>query len=149
MRIKRKILKIITPLEFKKITNIFEDPYAVEFIDESHSTEDETRDAIIGATIYGLVYLVLPNSAKTNCISLRRVWRKIGWRKNMKKIKKDIETSKEAKKAGLKRIERKHSAKKGEVKLSDCKVRITRGEWVASQSRQSLVESDQQWFNQS
>ena len=58
MRIKRKILKIITPLEFKKITNIFEDPYAVEFIDESHSTEDETRYAIIGATIYGLVYLV-------------------------------------------------------------------------------------------
>ena len=55
MRIKRKILKIITPLEFKKITNIFEDPYAVEFIDESHSTEDETRYAIIGATIYGLV----------------------------------------------------------------------------------------------
>jgi len=67
----------------------------------------------------------------------------------MKKIKKDIETSKEAKKAGLKRIERKHSARKGEVKLSDCKVRITRAERVASQSLQSLVESDQQWFNQS
>lgn len=43
----------------------------------------------------------------------------------MKKIEKDIETSKEAKKAGLKRIKRKHLAKKGEVKLSDCKVRIT------------------------
>jgi len=43
----------------------------------------------------------------------------------MKKIEKDIETSKVAKKAGLKRIERKHFAKKGEVKLSDCKVRIT------------------------
>jgi uncharacterized protein (DUF4415 family) len=43
----------------------------------------------------------------------------------MKKIEKDIETSEEAKKAGLKRIERKHSAKKGEVKLSDCKARIT------------------------
>ncbi|HEX9963087.1 MAG TPA: BrnA antitoxin family protein [Pyrinomonadaceae bacterium] len=43
----------------------------------------------------------------------------------MKKTEKDIETSKEAKKAGLKRIERKHFAKKGEVKLSDCKVRIT------------------------
>ena len=43
----------------------------------------------------------------------------------MKKIEKDIETSEEAKKAGLKRIKRKHFAKKGEVKLSDCKVRIT------------------------
>lgn len=43
----------------------------------------------------------------------------------MTKIAKDIKTSKEAKKAGLKRIERKHIAKKGEVKLSDCKVRIT------------------------
>ena len=45
-------------IELAKITDIFEDPYAVEFIDESHSTEDETRYAIIGATIYGLVYLV-------------------------------------------------------------------------------------------
>jgi len=43
----------------------------------------------------------------------------------MKKTGKDVETSEEAKKAGLKRIERKHFAKKGEVKLSDCKVRIT------------------------
>ena len=45
----------------------------------------------------------------------------------MKKTEKDteIETSKEAKNAGLKRIERKHFAKKGEVKLSDCKVKIT------------------------
>ena len=43
----------------------------------------------------------------------------------MKKTEKDIKTSREAKKAGLKRIERKHFAKKGEVRLSDCKVRIT------------------------
>lgn len=43
----------------------------------------------------------------------------------MTKIAEDIKTSKEAKEAGLKRIERKHIAKKGEVKLSDCKVKIT------------------------
>lgn len=43
----------------------------------------------------------------------------------MKKIEENIETSKEAKKAGLKRIERRHFVKKGETKLSDCKVRIT------------------------
>jgi uncharacterized protein (DUF4415 family) len=43
----------------------------------------------------------------------------------MKKTGKDIKTSKDAKNAGLKRIERKHLAEKSEVKLSDCKVRIT------------------------
>ncbi len=45
----------------------------------------------------------------------------------MKKTGKDLEmeTSKEAKKAGLKRIERRHFAEKDEVKLSDCKVKIT------------------------
>jgi uncharacterized protein (DUF4415 family) len=43
----------------------------------------------------------------------------------MKKIEEGIKTSKEAKKAGLKRIERRHLAKKGETKQSDGKVRIT------------------------
>ncbi len=43
----------------------------------------------------------------------------------MKETVKETKTSKDAQKAGLKRIERKHIAKKGEVKLSDCKVRIT------------------------
>lgn len=41
-----------------RITDIFADPFAVEFIDESHSTEEEIRYAIIGATVYGLVFLV-------------------------------------------------------------------------------------------
>ncbi len=45
-------------IEFAKITEIFSDPYAVEFIDEQHSTDEETRYAIIGATRYGVVYLV-------------------------------------------------------------------------------------------
>jgi uncharacterized protein (DUF4415 family) len=44
----------------------------------------------------------------------------------MKKTEReDIKTSKEAKKAGLKRIERRHFTEKGGSKLSDCKVRIT------------------------
>jgi uncharacterized protein (DUF4415 family) len=43
----------------------------------------------------------------------------------MKKTEEDVKTSTEAKKAGLKRIERRHFAKKGSIKLSDCKVRIT------------------------
>lgn len=43
----------------------------------------------------------------------------------MKKIEDHNKTSKEAEKAGLKRIKCKHFAKKDEVKLSDCKVKIT------------------------
>jgi len=46
-------------VEFAKIIDVFSDPYAVEFVDEAHSTEEETRYAIIGLTApYGLVYLV-------------------------------------------------------------------------------------------
>ena len=45
-------------IEFVKLMDIFSDPYAVEFTDETHSSDTETRYAIIGATVYGLVYLV-------------------------------------------------------------------------------------------
>lgn len=49
-------------IEFTKIVVIFEDPFAIEFIDEVHSTEEETRYAIIGMTSYGLIYLVFTES---------------------------------------------------------------------------------------
>jgi uncharacterized DUF497 family protein len=39
-------------IDFARITDIFNDPYAVEFIDETHSTETETRYVIIGLTGY-------------------------------------------------------------------------------------------------
>lgn len=60
-------------IEFVKITNIFEDSFAIEFIDEEHSTENETRYAIIGLTIYGLVYLVFtePNKNELHFITAR------------------------------------------------------------------------------
>ncbi len=45
-------------IEFAKITDIFSDPYDVQFTDETHSSDDETRCAIIDATVYGLAYLV-------------------------------------------------------------------------------------------
>lgn len=46
-------------VEFARIIDIFSDPYAVEYINEAHSTEDETRYAITGiAARYGLVHLV-------------------------------------------------------------------------------------------
>lgn len=51
-------------IEFAKITDIFSDPYAIEFIDEKHSTEAETRYAIIGATVFGLVYLVFTEESE-------------------------------------------------------------------------------------
>jgi uncharacterized DUF497 family protein len=45
-------------IEFVCLLDIFSDPYAVDFIDEMHSTETETRYAIIGLTAhYGLVFL--------------------------------------------------------------------------------------------
>jgi uncharacterized DUF497 family protein len=37
-------------VEFAKLIDIFSDPYAIEFVDEAHSTEEETRYAIIGLT---------------------------------------------------------------------------------------------------
>ena len=58
-------------VEFAQIINIFEDPYALEFIDEAHSTEDETRYAIIGTTALGLVYLIFttPNDEEIHFVT--------------------------------------------------------------------------------
>lgn len=46
-------------IDLDRIGDIFRDPFALEFIDESHSDEDEVRFGIIGLTAeYGLIYLV-------------------------------------------------------------------------------------------
>jgi uncharacterized protein len=46
-------------IDFGKIKDVFDDPFAVEYIDEIHSTDDEVRFAIIGLTVeYGLIHLV-------------------------------------------------------------------------------------------
>lgn len=46
-------------VDFAKMTDIFGDPFAIEFIDEKHSSESELRFALIGLTAeYGLIYLV-------------------------------------------------------------------------------------------
>ena len=62
---KAKKVKDEHAIEFAKIIDIFEDSFAVEFIDEAHSTGDETRYAIIGASRYGLVYLVFTEPKRT------------------------------------------------------------------------------------
>jgi uncharacterized DUF497 family protein len=54
-------------VDFEKLIDIFDDPYAVEFIDEAHPTDDEIRFAIIGLTAeYGLVYLVFTEISVTD-----------------------------------------------------------------------------------
>jgi uncharacterized protein len=46
-------------IDFAQIIDIFNDPCAVEFVDEAHSAQDEVRYAITGLTAaYGLVHLV-------------------------------------------------------------------------------------------
>lgn len=62
-------------VDFARLIDIFEDPFAVEFIDEAHSTVDETRYAIIGLTAqYGLVYLVYtePSREEIHFVTARR-----------------------------------------------------------------------------
>jgi len=56
-------------VDFEKLQDIFADPYAIEFIDEEHSSDDEIRFGMIGLTAeYGVVYLVftedVPNKAR-------------------------------------------------------------------------------------
>lgn len=60
-------------IEFAKIIDIFEDAFALEFIDEKHSTGEETRYAIVGTTTYGLVYLVFtePDADELHFITAR------------------------------------------------------------------------------
>ncbi len=54
-------------VRFEKLSDIFDDPFSVDFTDEEHSDEFETRYAIIGKTAeYGLVYLVYAVINETN-----------------------------------------------------------------------------------
>lgn len=46
-------------VDFARLIDIFDDISPVDFIDEAHSTDEETRYAIIAKTAeYGLIYLV-------------------------------------------------------------------------------------------
>lgn len=45
-------------VSFEEALAVFDDPYAVELIDEAHSTEDEIRYAIIGLASPGLLLVV-------------------------------------------------------------------------------------------
>jgi uncharacterized protein len=76
----KKAKKVATEhkVEFSKIEDIFRDPYAVEFIDESHSVGYDLRFAIIGITAeYGLIYLVFtePDRETIRFITARKAER--------------------------------------------------------------------------
>lgn len=67
-------------VDFEKLQDIFDDPFAIEFTDEEHSTEEEIGFAVIGLTAdYGLVYLVLLKPPKLSYISSQLEKLKIGW----------------------------------------------------------------------
>lgn len=56
---KAKKVAIEHKVKFDKLVDVFDDAFSVDFTDEEHSTETETRYAIIGRTAeYGLIYLV-------------------------------------------------------------------------------------------
>lgn len=53
-------------VDFARIKDIFDDPFAVEDTDETHSTNDEIRFTIIGLTReYGLVFLAFTEESET------------------------------------------------------------------------------------
>ena len=54
-------------IDFGKIFDVFDDPFAVEFTDETHSTDEEVRFAIIGLTVeYGLIYVIFTEQTETH-----------------------------------------------------------------------------------
>jgi uncharacterized DUF497 family protein len=62
-------------VEFARMIDIFDDPYAVEYEDEEHSTDTETRYAVIALTArYGLTFLSYtePEPDEAHCITARR-----------------------------------------------------------------------------
>ena len=54
-------------VDFDKIKDIFEDPFAIEDIDEIHSSVEDIRFTIIGLTReYGLVFLAFTETVESN-----------------------------------------------------------------------------------
>lgn len=61
-------------IAFTELLDIFSDPYSVDFVDEAHSVDEETRYAIIALTAPGLIYLVYtePEADTVRFITARR-----------------------------------------------------------------------------
>jgi len=66
-RAKREKVLVDHKVDFDKIKDIFEDFFAIEDIDETHSSAEEIRFTIIGLTReYGLVFLSFTETSETN-----------------------------------------------------------------------------------
>ena len=61
-------------VDFAKIKDVFDDPFAVYFDDHEHSDETEIRQVIFGKTNnYGLIVLIyIFENEKIRCITARR-----------------------------------------------------------------------------
>ncbi len=78
-------------IEFDKIKDVFNDPFAVEFDDDNHSTNEEARYAVIGLSAeYGLIYLVFTEISETHLhfITARKAenWMVRDYEQNTRKI---------------------------------------------------------------
>ena len=72
---KREKVFVEHKVDFDKITDVFDDPLALEFVDIEHSSEEEVRFAIIGLTAqYGLIYAVhtAPSDDEIHFVTARR-----------------------------------------------------------------------------
>ena len=49
-------------VRFADVLGVFLDPHAVEFVDEEHSSDTESRYAVIGLAAPGLLYVVFTES---------------------------------------------------------------------------------------
>ncbi len=62
-------------VDFARIIDVFGDDFAIEDVDEEHSTEHETRFTILGfSRAYGLIFLVYiePDESEIHFITARR-----------------------------------------------------------------------------
>ncbi|MCY7377424.1 MAG: BrnT family toxin [Pyrinomonadaceae bacterium] len=62
-------------MEFDRIKDVFDDPFAVEYTDEAHSTDEEIWFAVIGLTVeYGLIQLIFtePTDTELHFITARK-----------------------------------------------------------------------------
>ena len=72
---KRQKVKDEHKVDFDKLTDVFDDVFSLDYVDEEHSTGDEERIVIVGKTVeYGLILLVyaVQNENRIHFITARR-----------------------------------------------------------------------------
>lgn len=87
---KRKKVIADHKIDFAKITDIFVDPFAIDFEDYKHSTDDEIRYILVGKTAeYGLIalFFTIIDEDKYHFITARRAekWMVRDYEKNRRR----------------------------------------------------------------